>query len=334
VPAIQRLPTDFELYGLSDRRLSTVERSWLLTIDFEAFVAEGLDEWLEAMRQWAALSASGRWRFSVFLAVEDVVRLRAGKRSSYQAFLQAVRELHKAGTIVYPHNHGVFNSRTGLLAAVRPQGVPGYRKRASFAYDVIHRHHKDLADWLGRVIYHYDEFLADSGIPRPDRLAFRAGGWDHGDTAESSRAYIRALEQNSFSFDSSASSGTFGTRSWRIGAPFGSNVFALSPSLVEVAPCWSLNCNAKLLSSHTVASLVRLLRQPRAWLSRTVPGALVTVLHFDHLFRAAAPPGAGTGPAYRGTVQERVSRFFTLISALRKTLRLESITFEDLAIRS
>jgi hypothetical protein len=327
------LLTDFERYGLSDARLSTAGRSWLLTVDFEAFPANRLDNWLEAMDHWASLSARGNWRFSFFLALEDVVRLRAGARSSYCSFLQAVKELHHAGTRFYPHNHGVFDPRTGLLAPDRSHRIPGYRKRASFVYDVIHRHGEDLSNWIRHLIFHYDGFLTDAGLPRPDRLAFRAGGWDHGDTLETSRAYVRALDQNAVSYDSSASSGQFGTRTWRVGAPFGSNVFALSPSLVEVAPCWSLNCDAKLLSRHGAASLARLARQPRAWLSRTLPGAFVTVLHFDHLFRTAHPDGTAVATASPGTVEDRVERFFRLISVLRQTLRLQSITFEELAIR-
>jgi hypothetical protein len=326
------LPTDFERYGLSDARLSTAGRTWLLTVDFEAFLPDSLGNWLEAMEQWASLSARGNWRFSVFLALEDVVRLRAGAQSSYRSFLHAARQLHRAGTRFYPHNHGVFDPTTGLLAPERSHRIPGYRKRASFVYDVIHRHGEDLSNWLRRVIVHYDEFLADAGLPRPDRLAFRAGGWDHGDTLETSRAYLRALEQNWVSYDSSASSGEFGTRTWRVGAPFGSNIFALSPSLVEVAPCWFLNCDAKLVSRHGAATLARLARQPTVWLSRTRPGAFVTVLHFDHLFRTAGPHGSTGAMASPHTIEDRVDRFFQLISALRKMLRLESITFEQLAI--
>jgi hypothetical protein len=326
------LPTDFEWYGLSDGQLSVADRTWLLTIDFEAFSAQGLEKWLTAMRQWGSLSARDNWRFSIFIALEDVVRLRAEERSLYHAFLQGVRGLHEAGADFYPHNHGVFDPRTGLLASIRPQAVPGYRKRASFVYDVIHRHHEDLSDWIGRVLYHYDEFLADAGITAPNRLAFRAGGWDHGDTPASSRAYVQALEQNTVSYDSSASSGEFGTRTWRVGAPFGSNVFALSSSLVEVAPCWFLNCDRKLVSRHSVASLARLARQPRLWRSRTLPGAFVTVLHFDHLFRTAHPDRSVLAIASPGTIEDRIERFFQLISVLRKTLRLDSITFEKLAI--
>jgi hypothetical protein len=326
----RNLPTDFERHGLAERRLGINDRAWLLTIDFEAFAPEAVVEWLKAMQEWARLSAKGGWRFSIFLAVEDVVRLRVASESLYDGFLRVARELSAAGTAFHPHNHGVFDRKTGLLAADRPQHMPGYRKRASFAYDVVHRHRMDLCEWVPEVVAHYDEFLTHAGIPRPDRLAFRAGGWDHGDTAETNRAYARALEQNAFSVDSSASSGVFGTRTWRVGAPFGSNVFALSSSLVEIAPCWSVNCDAGFPTSQTASAVGRLIRQPRLWLSRTAPGAFVTVLHFDHLFRIGGSSTAGLAPP--ATVEERLKQFFKLISFLRKALHLKSATFDDLSI--
>jgi hypothetical protein len=324
-------PTDFERFGLAGRRVPIGDRRWLLTIDFEGFDPGALDEWIEGMRHWASLSRGGGWRFSIFLAVEDVVRLRAASQPLYEDFVRAAKELIEAGTTFYPHNHGVFDTTTGLLAAVRPQKVPGYRKRASFAYDVVHRHGEDLTNWVARVVAHYEDFLGDVGIARPQRLAFRAGGWDHGDTAEMARAFVRAVDKNGFSFDSSASSGVFGTKSWRVGAPFGANVFALSASLTEVAPCWALNCAAGVATRDTAAAAVRLLRQPRLWLSRTAPGAFVTVLHFDHLFRGVERGSAGDF-APRAAVEEQVTRFFEMISFLRSTLHLESTTFEDLSL--
>lgn len=326
------MKTDFEQHGLVGRRLGTDDRAWLLTIDFEAFTPEELAKWLEAMSDWARLSAQGRWRFSIFLAVEDVVRLSRTSKGLYDEFLAAARDLWSSGATFHPHNHGVFESRTGLLAAVRPQHIPGYRKRASFAYDVIHRHRMKLSEWVPQVVAHYDGFLVDAQIPRPGRLAFRAGGWDYGDTADATRAYVQALEASAFSIDSSASSGVFGTKSWRVGAPFGSNMFSLS-SLVELAPCWSLNCGVGLATREGAAALARLVRQPRVWTTRRAPGAFVTVLHFDQLFR---PEGRASpaGVASRAMVEKRVERFFELISVLRRTLKLESMSLENLQVKA
>ena len=315
--------TDFERYGLVERQLRTRDRSWLLTIDFEAFDPDSVDEWITAMRYWASHSAQGKWRFSIFLAIEDVVRLRVTRPEKWPDFTQAAVELSQSGAVFYPHNHGVFNLETGELATVRPERVAGYQKRASFVYDVMHRHKLSIEEWLAEVVQHYNRFLAEAGIQRPGRLAFRAGGWDHGDRPDTVRAYLRALRQNSFKIDSSAASGVFGTESWRVGAPFGANVFALSDSVVEVAPCWSFNCGAKLMTRNNLGAMAELVREPRVWAKRTLPGAFVTVLHFDHLFSAEGN---------RSTTNHRIARFFKLISALRTASGFESATFEDLEI--
>jgi hypothetical protein len=326
--------TDFERHGLVGQKLSTAERAWLLTVDVEAFSAESIHNWLMAMRRWSALCAQGKWRFAFFIALEDLVRLHAEDRDSYDAFVRAAKDLHDAGTHFYPHNHGVFDLRTGAVAPDRPQRVQGYGRRASFAYDVVYRHGKDLGDWMRCLVDQYDNFLNHAGIPRPERLAFRAGGWDHGDTAEMSRSFVDALERNSFAFDSSAFSGTFGTKSWNAGTAFGSNVFSLSPEVVEVAPCWSLNCAAGWTSRETLGAIARLVRQPLAARSRTAPGAFVTVLHFDHLFRGVASRDASGGAAPPAVVEKRISSFFRLLDILRAGLNFTSMTFEELTIHS
>ncbi len=314
--------TDFERFGLMQGPVHVAQRLWLLTVDFESFTPSTVGRWLAAMRAWARLAADGGWPFSIFIAVEDVVRLRASGRGVYDELAAAARAMHEAGAVFYPHNHGVFDESTGELAGVRPEHVAGYGKRASLVYDVVHRHRRPLAEWLGRVLHHYDAFLADAGIPRPPRLAFRAGGWDHGDTPELARQFLHALEDNAFAFDSSASSGRFGTATWRVGAPFGANLFALSPSLVEVAPCWSLDCRAGL-RPRTVRSL---LAQPQLWLPRRRPGAFVTVLHFDHIFVRTASDDGGDD------VAETIASFFRLLGSLRRALNLDAATFETLRI--
>src|SRR6266571_5246812 len=121
--------TDFERYGLAGRPLPTADRAWLLTIDFEAFRPERIDPWLHAMRTWSSLSTPGNWQCSIFIAVEDVVRLRAERRDMYGRFLTAASALFEAGATFHPHNHGVFDPRNGATAVDRPQRVEGYRKR-------------------------------------------------------------------------------------------------------------------------------------------------------------------------------------------------------------
>jgi hypothetical protein len=195
-------------------------------------------------------------------------------------------------------------------------------------YDVVQRHQRDPAEWVHQLLVAFDEIVVESGLVRPAQLTFRAGGWDHGDDREGMREYLNALESNRIAFDSSASSGTFGSADWRVGAPFGANVFEISPSLVEVAPCWAVNCGEGIVSRSTATALLRILGQRRLSLSRTATGAFVTVLHFDHLF---GPARGGRRPS-PDAVCGRVSQLFKALSALRTALNLESVTFDELVI--
>jgi hypothetical protein len=178
---------------------------------------------------------------------------------------------------------------------------------------------------------HYDQFLADAGIQRPERLAFRAGGWDHGTTREENALYVEAVDKAGFAYDSSVTRGVFGTRSFRVGAPFGSNIFQLTPSLTEVAACWSLNCGADTVSRPSLGSLGRLVGQPPVWWSRGRDGAFVVVLHFDHLFRMGKDACVDTSTA---VARERIDRFFKFASYIRRGLRFaDAGSFEDLILQ-
>ena len=119
----------------------------------------------------------------------------------------------------------------------------------------------------------YETFLAEAGVPVPDNLAFRAGGWDYGSSPEDLHTYLEALNYAGYRIDSSACSGAFGTPSWRMGAEYQANVFRLGPDLIEVAPNEARNCG---MPQHGL---------PSAFQSRSPgPGVFMNVLHFDHLF--------------------------------------------------
>jgi hypothetical protein len=324
--------TDFGRFGLTKEALEAADRSLVLTIDFEAFEPRSLDLWLAAMQRWAHHSAAGGWTFSIFIALEDVVRLKHERPAGYAEFMEQVKILHESGANFYPHNHGFFDPITGLQARYRPQRINNYGKRASFFYDIVHRQRMDLQGWLVRLLEFYNGFLSEAGMGPPRRLTFRAGGWDHGATREENRRYINAVSEAGFVYDSSASRGVFGTKSFHVGSSFGHNVVRLTSTLVEVAPCWSLNCGAGLFSRSSLGSLRRLRSQPRVWGSRRSNGAFVAVLHFDHLFHMTNRQ-QDIGSISPSTVLARVDRFFKLISGVKKALAFESITFDELVIR-
>ncbi len=320
-------PTDFEALGFRTGVASPAGRSWLLTVDFEAFTAETLPAWSRAMSHWAKRAAAARFRFSIFIALENVVALRETSRPLYEDLTRAAASLDAGGTVFYPHNHYIFDIDTGERPGdVRnlPARVPGYHKRPSMFYDVVHRHGANLADWLVTLRSCHARFLDDAGIEAPARAAFRAGGWDYGSSPGDIETYVEALRTAGFSIDSSAVAGEFGTPTWQVGSAYGSNVFWLVPGLLEVAPCWSVDCGAPTLSRESASSLRELLRQRLLWSASRAPGALVTVLHFDHLFRRR-----GRHPA---DPEAAIDRFFTWLGRIRSALGAESITFDELEL--
>ena len=315
--------TDFHRTGISTDDVVIRGRSWVFTIDFEAFDPTQIDIWVKAMDHWSDITLRGGWKSSIFIALEDVIRLKAERPEAYPRFLEATRRMASAGATFYPHNHGVFDESTGLQAEHRPQRIPNYPKRASMFFDVVHRHGLDIREWMGRIASHFDDFLIGAGLPRPTQPAFRAGGWDHGVTANDLKAFVEGLAAAGFAWDSSASSGIYGTRSWRIGAPYGHNVFGLDPTVVEAACCWSVDGLGRLGQPRTVKALVGLARQSRLW--RHHPGVFVTVLHFENLVR---PNRATNMPE----ITRRIESLFSKLNIVRSALRIQSTNFDDISV--
>lgn len=331
------MSTDFEAHGLADGRLAAAARQWLLTVDFEAFPAGGIDTWVEALRAWARCARAAGIRFSFFVSIEDLAALRASDSRSYRVLADALADLVQAGSRLYPHNHCVFDPATGVKAneaSGLPQTVEGYPRRASVFYDVVYRSGLDWGDWLSTVFDTYRAALTDAGVDAPARLAFRPGGWDHGVTRDDLVRYVAGLARHRVAFDSSATSGEYGTASWRVGAPFGENIYRLTGGVTEIAPCWSLNCGLGLVSSpQGVAALTRLMRDHRRLVASRAPGAFDTVLHFDHLFHATrGRRHESFAVTDISTVRARVERFFAALRRLRRALALDPVTFEDVAL--
>jgi hypothetical protein len=198
-------------------------------------------------------------------------------------------------------------------------------------YDIAYRNGMTFREWLPKLMGAFDEFLQEARITRPVDLAFRAGGWDYGSTKDDVSDYLEGLVAGGFAFESGAVAGVRGTRTWRIGAPFGSNTFNLAPPLVEVAPTDSMNCGATVGSIPYYGWISRILRQARLWSPPLRPGVLVTVLHFDELFHL------GHGDSTRkfavvdpAEVARRIDAFFKRIHTVRGLLRLEPCWFADL----
>ena len=324
----ERLPTDFERHGLAGEHLPVSEGSpWLLTVDFEAFSSERLPLWVPAMRHWSARARETGLRFSLFTSIEDVVGLRsASDRGAYASFTAACRELHDAGSRFHPHNHCLFDPDTAVRASEAEgfhDSVDGYPHFPSMVYDVARRHGVPIASWLPIVARSYADFMDDCEIGRPERVAFRAGGWDYGVTGDDMADYLDGVVQAGIAYDSSALCGTDespGTTSTALGR----NVFRIRGGAVEVAPTDHVNCGLVLSIGRWGAGRIH---EP----GRVRPGVRVTVIHIDHLFHA----GRGASTRYFAVTDERVvrariDRFFRALMVARRLYGLESVEFEDL----
>jgi hypothetical protein len=194
----------------------------------------------------------------------------------------------------------------------------------------VRREGLDLGEWLVTVAQTYERLLDDAGVAPPQWQTFRPGSWDSGSSPSDLEQYIDALVSNRMTFTSGAASGIFGTPSERIGANYGDNVFRLSKGPIEVAPCVFLDCGAPLGSRSWAGAARRMLGQAGAF-AREEGGALVTVLHLDHLFHVRERG------VYRyfvvddeAVVEARVDRFFRYLAACRRLMGVEPITFEEL----
>jgi hypothetical protein len=325
--------TDLEEYGLGRGRIAIGGRRLLVTVDFDGFTPENGPSWCQAMRLWAERLRRSPWKPALFVALENVVRLQRGNGAAHAEFLAALRELARAGAALYPHNHGAFDPDTGrpLSPGGDQSPAPGeYRKRPSMYYDVVHRNGLPIAAWLGVLRGLYEELLRGVACPRPRMLAFRAGGWDTGGSRNDLERYLNGLTASGFAVDSSASRGVFGTPSWRIGAPFGANVFRCGEGLIEVAPCWAVEWILDPLAPATWAALSQLREHGRLWTGGR--GVFVVVLHFDHLFHRRAGDGYDAFAVRdRSAVARRIGRMFGLMAALQRCLRLRPVGLDELA---
>jgi hypothetical protein len=319
--------TEFEALGLARQLGPATTRRWLLTVDFEAFEQGSGRLWNEAMKLWAERAHREDIQFCFFMAVEDAVTLRSRDDGSFTAFGEGVKALAAAGSEFHPHNHCLFDPATGErpgLASGFPPRIPGYPKRPSMFYDVVHRHGVAFKEWLPVLVRSFDEILPDMAVTRPSALAFRAGGWDCGGTAEDLAEYVAALAASGFAYDSTASAGVFGTPSWRVGAPFSENVLAME-GLVEIAATDFVNCGLS-------RSITRWVGGALTTRSLSLPprqgGVLVTVIHFDHLFHAGRGDDRQLfGVTDRDVLRDRIDAFFRALSLLRRLLGLECSSF-------
>jgi hypothetical protein len=331
---VQRGVSHFHEAGLVRGYVPISDRQLVLTVDLEAFDANRIDTWCQAMSEWGHQAGVAGLRFSHFVSMEHVARLRTRHPEAHAQFVSSLRSLVAGGSKVYPHNHCVFDPCTGEYPGESsgwPQQVAGYRPRSSMFYDVVRRHNLNLAAWLVVVTAEYNRLLSAAELPAPSTRAFRPGGWDHGSTVAEIQTYVSALRACGYRVDSSDASGTFGNRTWRLGAPFGKNVYRLPGDLIELAPSWSLTCGQPFASPRGLASLISLMTQPGIW-GRRLPGITVGVLHFDHLFHSSWNRSGLFSVQSASVIAGRIKRLMKGLAILQARLELNAATVDDVML--
>jgi hypothetical protein len=324
--------SDFQSLGFSSDVVHPAERLGIVSIDYEAFPLGRMDLWFAAMEGFTV--ALERWRlpFSVFLSVEDMVRLRHEESDSYRTLIAYLNRWWHAGSRVYPHNHYAFDLVTGdmqeQVAFTREEPVD-YGKRKSFFHHAVNQCGLDLSDWLASVFRVYDEIVAEIAERPATARVFRAGGWDYGSGTDDLALYLNALRSSGVEIDSSACCGRFGKSDWRVGLAFSKNLFYLGGDILEAAPTWSLNMDGNPWKMRRLLQLAVGAR--RQELLGTGKGLLNVVLHFDHLLH----DWEGSDVHYFGVVDRQkiasaASRWVATLALAMKVLRIRPVTFDEL----
>lgn len=307
-------------------------RLGIVSVDYEAFAAGRMELWLAAMESFTL--ALERWRLpiSVFLSMEDMVRLRHDDPESYHSLVRYFQRWWHAGSRIYPHNHYAFDLVTGDMqqgCGISGEGADEYGKRKSFFHHAVKQCGLDLNDWLGSVFRTYDEIIGEISERPAAARVFRAGGWDYGDGVDDLAVYIDALRSAGVEIDSSACCGRFGKPDWRVGLASSENIFYLNGDVLEVAPTWSLQMDANPWRSQRILRLILgARRQGLFWPGKHLVNA---VLHFDHLmhdWRNGAVKYFGASD--RKEIALAANRWVATLAIMMKLLRIRPITFDGL----
>lgn len=148
-------------------------------------------------------------------------------------------------------------------------------------------------------------------------LAFRAVGWDHGDSSQDTALYFRALSDAGLIANSGLASGSFEAADWRIGNDPGHNLATVTVAdraIVEVSPTTGSGGYINPVLPHDLDKLAAAARDRLA--------VIVSVYHL----------GALQGSTGAQTRQERetLERHFQTVAELASRRVLYPVTLREL----
>jgi hypothetical protein len=225
---------------------------YLLTEDFEAPLASvaDVDRMREHLRFARDLSAKYKIRWTHFVDVNmlapAVVPADDLLNQSCQELVADLKNAVIEGDDCQLHLHGAMNPK--LFEVLKGQeklrlsaqglgSLEPYRQRKSFFFNAFYREaYRNLVSSLS-----YGKRFLEKSIYQGNGeiLAFRPGGWDHGNSEQDTLLYYNALSDSGLSASSGLSTGNFGTSIWRVGNDPGHNIARIklkNQSVYEVSP--------------------------------------------------------------------------------------------------
>ncbi len=225
---------------------------YVLTEDFEPAVesVSDLDYIRDVLKFASALSSQYNIPWTHFVDVNALAPAFLSDdqqlKQRCQAMIGDLARMTVEGDDCELHLHGPMNRE--LLDYVSSeeklhikqsgaQAAKPYRQRKSFFFQSFYRH--GYLQLVGGLTY--GKRLLERCVydGKKQVLAFRPGGWDHGDNDQDTLLYFYALSDSGLMSNSGLSTGQFGGENWRVGNDPGKNVAIVSAGenrLFEVSP--------------------------------------------------------------------------------------------------
>jgi len=327
------------LRQVPDKPYSGYKAFYLLTEDFEPLAESAAD--LEAIRDVLKFASDLSAQYHVpWTHFVDVNAL-------YPAFFAEDPQLKLQGLGVISdltrmcaaqddielHLHGPLNRqlldfvRAEEKLRIRSSGADEsqpYRQRRSFFFQsYYHEGYRELVTSLSYGKRLLERHLLDS---KKEILAFRPGGWDHGDTEQDTLLYFHALSDSGLVANSGLATGKFGSPDWRVGGDPGHNFAAVTLAdhrITEISPTAGPGGYINPVLPTDLAKLANATRDEMP--------IIVSVYHLSALQKTKAD--TAKPPRSEADLQlerDTLDRHFKTVSDLASAKILYPITIRDL----
>lgn len=327
------------LKQVPDKPYSGFKAFYVLTEDFEPLSESALD--LEAIRDVLKFASDLSAQYHVpwthfvdvnalypaFFADDPQLKLEG------LGMISDLTRMSVAQDDIELHLHGPLNRQ--LLDYVRAEEKlriktsgadesQPYRQRRSFFFQsYYHEGYRELVASLSYGKKLLERHLLDD---KKQILAFRPGGWDHGDTEQDTLLYFHALSDSGLIANSGLATGKFGTADWRVGGDPGHNFASVTLGdhrITEISPTAGPGGYVNPVLPNDFAKLANATKDEMP--------IIVSVYHLSALQKTKAD--AAKPPRSEADLQlerETLARHFKTVADLTAARVLYPITIRDL----